>query len=189
MASHQVDTFDSPFCLPHAIYQSLHTWREVLYAKILQTPCESLDYMYITKKYSHQLFTQVDKECTNSVHSIPLPKWVFYHCSVYFKEWKHFITLQCREVSKSVQIFWKSHKKCKLARKKCKNVSHPWTLHYLECKTSAKKWQTSGHFWSTWVDSDVVINTKNGNHYWWYTCVGAWFDRKSICFINNNLFK
>ena len=27
--------------------------------------------------------TQVDKECTNSVHSIPLPKWVFYHCSVH----------------------------------------------------------------------------------------------------------
>ncbi len=27
--------------------------------------------------------TQVDKECTNSVHSIPLPKWVFYHGSVH----------------------------------------------------------------------------------------------------------
>ncbi len=26
--------------------------------------------------------SQVDRECTNSVHSIPLPKWVFYHCSV-----------------------------------------------------------------------------------------------------------
>ena len=29
------------------------------------------------------LSTQVDKECTKSVHSIPLPKWAFYHCSVH----------------------------------------------------------------------------------------------------------
>ncbi len=27
--------------------------------------------------------TQVDKECTKGVHSIPLPKWAFYHFSVH----------------------------------------------------------------------------------------------------------
>ncbi len=32
-----------------------------------------------------------------------------------------------------------------------KEVSHSSTLVYLECKTSVNKWQTSGHFWSTWV--------------------------------------
>ncbi len=30
-------------------------------------------------------------------------------------------------------------------------MSHSSTLLYLECKTGANKWQTSGHFWSTWV--------------------------------------
>ncbi len=28
--------------------------------------------------------TQVGKKCTKSVHSIPLLKWVFYHCIVHF---------------------------------------------------------------------------------------------------------
>ncbi len=34
--------------------------------------------------------------------------------------------------------------------KKCHTLRH---FHILECETSAKKWQTSGHFWSTWVYS------------------------------------
>ena len=29
------------------------------------------------------VIAQVDKECTKSVHSIPLPWWAFYHCSVH----------------------------------------------------------------------------------------------------------
>ena len=35
-------------------------------------------------------------------------------------------------------------------------VSHSSTLLYLECKTSANKWQTSGHFWPTW-DSMILL--------------------------------
>ena len=34
--------------------------------------------------------------------------------------------------------------------KSVKEVSHSFKLLYLECKISAEKWQTSGHFWSTW---------------------------------------
>ena len=72
--------------------------------------------------------TQVDKECTKSVHPM----------LVYFNFLLHSVNMPEKSV---------------------KEVSHSSTLLYLQCKTSADKWQTSGHFWSTWV----VITEKHTN--------------------------
>ncbi len=92
----------------------------------------------------HIYTSQVDKEWTNSVHSMPLPKWVFYHCSVHsFYTFSHHSQKVLRP---SESRIWSVNK----PGKSVKEVSHSSTLLYLECKTSASKWQTSGHFWSTW---------------------------------------
>ena len=91
--------------------------------------------------------TQVDKEFTKSVHAIPLPKWAFYHCSV-----QSFYTFSHHSISWfTLLLWWSSLGLLALSvikpEKSVKEVSHSFKLLYLDCKTSAKKWQTSGHFW------------------------------------------
>ena len=64
--------------------------------------------------------------------------------------------MKCQKVFRSsVSRTWSVNK----PGKGVKEVSHSWTLLYLECKISARKWQTSGHFWSTWEYHQKLLQT------------------------------
>ncbi len=70
---------------------------------------------------------QVDKECTNSVHSIPLPKWVFYHCSVH-----SFYTFSHHSIYTPLTMFRSSESRTWSVNKPEKSVKkcHTLVLHF-----------------------------------------------------------
>ena len=88
---------------------------------------------------------QVDKECRMSVHFIALLNRDHNPWSVtYIPLYLHFL---------DYNTVWSVNK----PGKSVKEVLYSSTLLYLECKTSAHKWQTSDHFWSTWVLNKIII--------------------------------
>ena len=82
------------------------------------------------------LVSQADKECTKSVHSIPLPKWAFYHCSVHSYTFSH------------ISIYTPRTSSVNKPEKGVMEVSHSSTLLYMwsvkQLPVSGKPMATSG---------------------------------------------
>ena len=104
--------------------------------------------------FSHTYPRSTLEGVQNSVHSIPLLKWVFYHCSVhsFYPFSQHSIYTSSSYQDPVLKMRYCTHK----PEKGVKEVLHSSTLLYLECKISANKWQTSGHFWSTWDNIGTI---------------------------------
>ncbi len=139
-------------------------WRNIFVTVFLFLPnvtsWETFFGLPLTDCLSHNLlvvnYKQVNKECTKSVHSICIPQlnWVFYHCVVH-----SFYTFSHHSIYTPLTMIE--------YRKPVKAMSLSSKPYIVECKTSANKWQTSGHVhsWSTWAGFVHRRNNHGNNQF------------------------